>query len=327
MLQALSEMVDLFDEPLGDPTALPLFATVRAAAPEVRVLLSGEGADELFAGYPGYREPGLTARLARFANAPVGRDLAARLERAGMAGAGTLWRARTPVGLRYLGPGATFERSTREALYAARWPGPALPAETLARAAAADYPAADWLAAMRAVDRVVWLPDEALAKLDRITMGHGVEARVPYLEADVVALADRLPADVLVRGGVGKWALREVAARHVPRSLAYGPKHGFGVPLTYLMHGPWRAAARETVLGADSAVGGILDPTALAQTFAPVEPRLRPRRAREQYALWILELWVRSALSRTALAVPDVAAPVDRAVAREPVGATVDADD
>lgn len=292
----LTALVALLDEPLADPTALPLFATVRAAAPEVRVLLSGEGADELFAGYPGYREPGLAAALAAFAGSGPGRAAAAFLSRHGLRGAGLLWRATTPVAARYLGPGATFDRDARATLYARGWPGPALDAEILARVRARRYDDGAWLAAMRAVDRGVWLADEALAKLDRVTMGHGVEARAPYLEPDVVALADSMPPDLLIGPGVGKRVLREVARRHLPQGYAMAKKRGFGVPLTRLMHGEWRDLAHDTVLAPTASVSGLFDPVALRAVFAPAPGHQRPARARERYALLVLEMWLRSVL-------------------------------
>lgn len=316
----LADLAGLLDEPLADPTALPLYATVRAAAPEVRVLLSGEGADELFAGYPGYREPLAALALGPFAASRQGRALATALARRGLPGAGLLWRARTPVAARYLGPGETFGAGQRRELYAPGWPVPAAPAEALALAAAAPYAHSAWLAAMRAVDRRVWLPDEALMKLDRITMGHGVEARAPYLEADVVAMADRLPLDLLISRGVGKRALREVAARHLPRSYARAPKRGFGVPITRLMHDTWHDRTRDTVLAADASLAGVFRPEGLRALFEPCPPRLRPARARQRYALLMLELWLRAVMApaaRRADAAP-CAAPVDQPAPRAP---------
>ncbi len=297
LAESLPHLAGLLDEPLADPTALPLYATVRAAAPEVRVLLSGEGADELFAGYPGYREPLAAPGLARFAASARGRALETALGRLHLPGAGLLWRARTPVGARYLGPGETFDAASRRALYAPGWPGPSLAGEALARAAAAPYGEDAWLGAMRAIDRTVWLADEALMKLDRITMGHGVEARVPYLEADVVALADRLPQDLLISRGLGKRALRQVAARHLPLEYALAPKRGFGVPITRLMHGPWYEMARDIVLASDASLAGVFEPAALRALFEPCPPRQRPGRARERFALLMLELWLRAVLS------------------------------
>lgn len=295
LMQDLPRLAGLLDEPLADPTALPLFAAVGAAAADgVRVLLTGEGADELFAGYAGYREPLVTSPFGPFVRSGAG-QAAERLWRAlRLPGSGTLERARTPVAERYLGPGWTFSREERRRLYGARKTGD-LGADAVAREAARPYAADRWLDAMRAIDRAVWLTDEALAKVDRVTMSLGVEARVPYLDPEVVALADAMPAAWLVSRRQTKRMLRQVAERYLPPG--YGAvKRGFPVPLTRLMHGPWREMARDTLTASDARVAAWLEPTAVAGLFAPTAVRERPYRARQIYAVLMLELWARAVL-------------------------------
>jgi asparagine synthase (glutamine-hydrolysing) len=299
LAQGLGALAAVLDEPLADPTALPLWTTVRAASGEVKVLLTGEGADELFAGYEGYREPLVTAPLAGIARLPAAQRLGAWARGRGLPGGGLLERARVPVGLRYLGPGATFAADERRRLYAPGWPAGG-EAEAAARSAAAAYPETAWLAAMRAVDRAVWLSDEALMKLDRIAMGHAVEARTPYLEPDVVALADALPANVLVSAHETKRILRAVARRHLPASYASAPKRGFPVPLTRLLDGPWQDLARSTVLSKRSALCALFEPAALSAVFEPAARRTAGTRARQRFALLMLELWLEAVLAAPA---------------------------
>jgi asparagine synthase (glutamine-hydrolysing) len=305
LAERLPAIAHLVDEPLADPTALPLYAAVRAASGEVKVLLTGEGADEMFAGYPGYREPLVAAGLAGLARSGAGRRMETWARRWGLPGAGALARARVPVHQRYLGPGATFEEERRRALYAPHWPVPSRPAEELARAAAAPYPPHAWLAAMRAVDRAVWLADEALMKLDRVAMGLGVETRAPYLEPEVVTLADALPASALVTRTETKRLLRALARRRLPSFMARTPKRGFPVPITRLMLGPWEDMARDVVLAQDAVVGAIFARRALADLFAPPPPREAARRARERFTLLMLELWLRAMRTSPAASAAD----------------------
>jgi asparagine synthase (glutamine-hydrolysing) len=110
---------------------------------------------------------------------------------------------------------------------------------------------------MLLADQLAYLPDNQMTKVDRASMAVGLEARVPLLDHRVAELAWRLPHHWLVRGGVGKWALRHVAYKHVPRALLDRPKTGFSVPLASWLRGPLKPWA-ESLLGAGDLANGPL---------------------------------------------------------------------
>ncbi len=280
------------DEPNGDPTALPLRAVAERAAQDVPVVLSGEGADELFAGYPGYDEPLVVDRFSRL----VPRLLRQALAGSPLPGRGLAARSLMSLRDRYLGIGMSWQDAERQALYLpevrqalqGHRPG-RLAADAFAAAQAQGH---DWLGAMLQVDREVWLADEALLKLDRLTMSFGLEARVPYLDSEVVDLADALPWTYKLHDGQGKWALRQVAKRHLPAEAALRRKRGFPTPISRLLFGPLRDLAFDALTDDTAKSRGLLDPAAVQAALGRLNGR-PSQDGRMVYVLLALELWLR----------------------------------
>jgi asparagine synthase (glutamine-hydrolysing) len=144
---------------------------------------------------------------------------------------------------------------------------------------------------MMLADLLSYLPDDILVKVDRASMSASLEARAPLLDHRVVEFAWRLPLDQKIRGGEGKWLLRRVLERHVPREITDRPKQGFGVPIDEWLRGPLRGWAEDLLSRQKLAREGFLDPT-------PVQVALRDHlngRRNLQYQLWtvlMFESWL-----------------------------------
>lgn len=207
------------DEPLGDQALLPLYWLCREARRHVTVVLSGEGADEIFAGY-GYYQP--WAPAARWRS-----PLAGRWRRPpSVPGCATLIddaRGQTPSGFPLLSDAATRARLTGGMDFeTSEWETDLI--AWLDRAA-------DGLQRATAADVATWLPDDLLVKFDRASMAHGLEGRAPYLAPKVAEAGLLLAASQRMRGEASKVALRRVARRWLPDSIVGRPKQGFVLPM------------------------------------------------------------------------------------------------
>lgn len=239
------------DEPLPNPSAVPLYHLCAMAAESVKVVLSGEGADELFGGYPYYQEclafaPYMTVP------APARRALAAAARHLpeGTHGRRFLMRGAHPLPERYIRLEYNFPWA--EAL-------DLLAPELGARCAAAPTPwelaaplfaeiKADEITAMQTADILTWMQQDILLKADKMSMASSLELRVPFLDREVFALASTLPASQRVGRRETKIALRAAAARTLPQATAAMPKQGFVTPLAqWLRKDPWREQMHEAL--------------------------------------------------------------------------------
>lgn len=235
------------DEPTADPAAAALYFVARLAAEEVKVVLSGEGADEVFGGYDIYREPSAVAPVQTLPPFVKGllKNISARFP-AGMKGKSYLQRAATPLEQRYFGNANIFNEEEKgellnEDLYPAGWDPPwkiTAPYYQMSRGL-------DGTARMQHLDFFTWLPGDILAKADRMTMAHSLELRVPFLDHVLVEFATTIPLKYKLHKGMTKYVLRKAASRYLPGDVSKRPKLGFPVPVSDWIRDHFRDDLRE----------------------------------------------------------------------------------
>ena len=271
--RVIPRLADLYCEPFADASQIPTFLVSQMARRDVTVALSGDAGDELFGGYDRYRWAQRVAGVPLFVRRACGaalNTLPAEVWSALLKPAASL----LPLELRQ-GNMADRLRKLAAVLTARRdddiyrqmvtfWPDGASPVLGVAepRTAFSDSPLAlaDFQARMMLLDLRTYLPDDILVKVDRAAMAASLETRVPLLDHRIVEFSLRLPLHQKMRGGQGKWLLRQVLDRYVPRDLIDRPKRGFGIPIHAWLRGPLRDWA-ESLLAEDLLRGdGLIDP-------------------------------------------------------------------
>ncbi|NJC70617.1 asparagine synthase (glutamine-hydrolyzing) [Planosporangium thailandense] len=232
MMDALPRIVWHLDDPVADPALVPLYYVAATAREHVTVALSGEGADELFAGYPIYREP-LSLRPVSALPPPLRRGLRAvsRAIPEGVKGRGYLQRGTTDIEERYYGNAREVDAHTKRRLLR-RYDPDLTHAEVTGPIYAACADLGD-VEKMQYVDLETWLPGDILVKADRMSMAHSLEVRVPFLTQEMFAVAASVPTELKLppRSTVTKYALRRALADVVPPHIVSRPKLGFPTPI------------------------------------------------------------------------------------------------
>ena len=232
-LACLPRIIWQLDDPMADAAAIPLWFAAREARKHVKVVLSGEGADELFGGYGVYYQPGVVRAgraLPGWGRSTIGR-VASELP-AGARGKGFLNRTSTPLRRRYIGNAYVYHGDDASQLVR-KAHGSEFDVTDPVYRQAADA-GLDDVATMQLIDINTWLPGDILVKADRMAMAHGLELRTPFLDREVLAVAARLARVEKTAAGTTKFALREAIGELLPQAAAERAKLGFPVPL-----GPW----------------------------------------------------------------------------------------
>ena len=285
-LAVVPELPTVYDEPFGDPSQLPTLLVSRVARRRVTVVLSGDGGDEVFGGYNRH----VLSRYAwrRIGRMPVPvRSLAARAVRAVPPRGWTMALENThrwvPGALRVRNPadkaaklatllGAASTDDVYPSLVGLWDDGVPLlgdPVDVGPVGRGLGHPAALGMTEeMLYLDSIGALPDGMLTKVDRASMAVSLEARLPLLDHRVVEFAWRLPLDFKIRSDQGKWVLRQVLDRYVPRELVERPKVGFDFPVAAWLRGPLRPWAEELLDRRRLAADGLLDVDRVRQLWS-----------------------------------------------------------
>ncbi|MFO1076267.1 MAG: asparagine synthase (glutamine-hydrolyzing) [Planctomycetota bacterium] len=274
------------DGPISEPADIAIFRIAEYARRAVKVLLSGEGSDEIFAGYPKYvYEPKLRTPLALPAALRVplarrgerflpGAKYRARQAARALTGRTTAERLQT-----WFAPFTWYERKALRHGYGA-----------LRSLGQYERCQGDHLRRMLYVDCHTWLADNLLERGDRMSMAASIENRPPFLDHELVELAFRVDSGMKVRGSSGKWIVKEIARRHLPANIVDRKKVGFRVPLDEWFRGGLKDYAHDLLLGRASFVGTFLARGPIAALLADHQ---RGRR-NEELRLWTLlglEVW------------------------------------
>ncbi|NKB98588.1 MAG: asparagine synthase (glutamine-hydrolyzing) [Pseudomonadales bacterium] len=262
LLDAVAQLPQLMDEPFADSSILPTYLVARMARQHVTVALSGDGGDELFWGYHRYFTAQRLWRVIDKVPAVVADTLSSLcLSRTTQKMTSTIpapaWGGRAGMlNQKLAAAGELLGANRKQVFYEAllsHWKDPTqVLIKGTSQTTAYNDPGhwsmlMDDMARMGWQDTVTYLPDDILTKVDRASMAVSLEARVPLLDHRVVELAARIPAQMKERDGQGKYALRQILARYIPKELTDRPKMGFGVPLDQWLRGPLQEWAQDLI--------------------------------------------------------------------------------
>jgi asparagine synthase (glutamine-hydrolysing) len=295
LLEIVDSALASLDEPLADPSYLPTYLVSRVASSHVKVVLGGDGGDELMGGYPTYRAhqyarwyaalpKGLrSGRLNSLVALMPQRDVYQSIE----------WKLKRFT-LRW------DDDATRRHL---RWMsgldvgdlGRALPSTKSSPPAplgAKFAPFADGLNGILALDFQTYLPGSVLTKVDRASMAHGLEVRPPMLDNEFIDWAFSIPSSLKLHRGRSKYLLKLAAKDHLPGEILARPKKGFGIPLDRWMRGPLRGRVTSALASSPIWASGLLDRDVLSG-WAQMHDQRRGDYAKPLWAMLVLDEWVR----------------------------------
>ncbi|MEO8904884.1 MAG: asparagine synthase (glutamine-hydrolyzing) [Polyangiaceae bacterium] len=306
-LDVIPELPHWYDEPFADASQIPTLLVSRLTRKHVTVALSGDGGDELFAGYPRYfwnrKLENWFQRVPRRARSAAAWGLRALSPQ---------WREwcieRLPAPARRVVTEGRIEKlsdvlnaSNSTALYRrilSLWPNPEAlvlgGGEARGRLWESNLTEGmdPLIEAPQFLDTLTYLPDDILTKVDRASMAVGLEARVPLIDYRVVEFSWRLPMSMKIRDGRGKWILRQVLDRYVPKHLIDRPKMGFGIPIGEWLRGPLRDWAEDLLSESTLDQHGLLQSQLVRRTWKE-HLSGRHERADQLWAILMLQAWLR----------------------------------
>jgi asparagine synthase (glutamine-hydrolysing) len=299
VVQIVEDLTWYLDEPFGDTSAIPTYMVSKLAAEHVKVVLSGDGGDELFAGYDKYVVEGRERqrdRIPRPLRAIAGAVGAAMPD--GMTGRRFLRHLALDGPRRYLDASTMFRSDEMRKLLKAEAYAHLAQHDPLAESIAAlRHGGDDWLAAAQYRDLHTYLPLDILTKVDRATMAHSLEARPPLLDHKLVEFAATVPARFRLRDGTTKYLFKQAMRGILPDTIIDRQKHGFAVPLATWFRGDLAGYARDLLLSARCRERGIFETRYIERLL-----QLNSRGRNLDLQLWTVmsfELWCQRFLDPT----------------------------
>jgi asparagine synthase (glutamine-hydrolysing) len=297
----VEEIVWHHDEPFADASSIPTYVVSKMAREFVTVILSGDGGDELFAGYERYlvhQGRNRFERIPRWFRRGVMLPLSRVLPRAAY-GKQFLRNISLPDGARFVDSLSYFGADAKRSLL-----GDAIRRElnghdssTAFERLFAEPRSADQIERLLYLDSKTYLPGDILTKVDRMSMAHSIEARVPLLDHELIEFVETIPSNLKLRGQTTKHILKQAMADLIPNEIIHRPKMGFGVPLRKWLNNELRELLYDTLTDRRARERGLLDPQAV---LALLDEHARGRRdnSLHLWGLLNLELWHRSFIDR-----------------------------
>lgn len=293
----IPKLVWHFDEPVSEVAAIPLYFISKLSREHVTVLLSGEGADELLAGYSIYKYMQaieMYRKLPFVVRKNITGPFLAKLMNAGNKKRKYLQWLNLPLEQRYLGVSSELENKLKDSLYSDDF------RNSSGNKKAFQYLSPyyervqnkDTLAKMLYTDTKVWLPDDLLIKADKMSMATSVELRVPFLDHKLVEFATSMPSKLKLRNGTGKYLLKKSVSKLLPKEIIHRKKRGFPVPIKAWFKGDFNEKATEMLLDTRTAKRGYFN-------TKQIEPLLKLHKEGKEdfskllFSLIVLESWHR----------------------------------
>jgi asparagine synthase (glutamine-hydrolysing) len=298
-IELLPKLVRHFDEPFADSSAIPVYYVSELARRHVTVVLSGEGGDEMLAGYETYRARKIAAayaRLPRFVGAGMVPALVRRLP-VSHAKVSFDYKAKRFVTGAYLSPAAghlwwktILDEDAKAALYGAARPVGLEPTDRLFERLYAESDGGE-LDRLQYVDGLLYLPADILVKVDRMSMAHSLEARVPFLDRGMMEFARKIPPRLRLRGLTTKYLLKRAMADRLPAAVTGGKKRGFNVPMPQWLAGELREFLQDTLSPARVRAHGLFDPRAVGRLVEEHVGHVADH-SRALWTLLVLSTWM-----------------------------------
>jgi asparagine synthase (glutamine-hydrolysing) len=298
-LSVLPEVISQLDQPIADFSVFPTLLVARMARDRVTVALGGDGGDELFAGYDTYQADRYSSRLLDWLPGPLRANIE-RLARfvplgSGKRGVGNQVRrflegAALPVSWQHMRWMIFLRDQARVRLYTPEFRAQ-IPEQTGELVGAGlDAVTSDRLASQMRCDLRFYLAENILPKVDAMSMASSLEARVPYLDNEVLDLALAIPSGLKLRRGMRKWILREAFATRLPREILLRGKEGFSMPMKNWLNNEWNPLMRELLCAANLARDGLFDARYVDQLMGEHEARTH-NHSHLLWALMVFQLW------------------------------------